>query len=306
MYEQPPQPDAVASILPQLDIDVRARAASVRRAALAALDEEAERRVNRFLWEGGFFMLVLIGGMSVLTAAIRHDRELRRRQQNFLAAVSHEFKSPLASIRLAAETLALRSQEELGQRLSERVLEDVERLLRMVDNLLDTARLEEGEDKVKLELILVQAAVQASVDEVRARAQQNGIVIGVEVEPDLELAVDSQCVRDRVAQSPRQRHQGLYRRRRAQHSRAGFQARRRHRAGGGRRRQGFPPEQAALMFQKFYRIGDELQRSTPGTGLGLYIVKRLVELSGAEVSASSAGHGRGATVSITWAAQRKP
>ena len=69
-----------------------------------------------------------------------HDparHEARRRQQNFLAAVSHEFKSPLASIQLASETLVLRSRESDTQRLGRRILEDCERLLRMVDNLLD-------------------------------------------------------------------------------------------------------------------------------------------------------------------------
>jgi signal transduction histidine kinase len=63
---------------------------------------------------------------------------------------------------------------------------------------------------------------------------------------------------------------------------------------------GFPPEDAALMFEKFYRLGDEQRRSTPGTGLGLYIVKRLVELSGAAVTAESAGPGQGARVIVTW------
>jgi signal transduction histidine kinase len=63
---------------------------------------------------------------------------------------------------------------------------------------------------------------------------------------------------------------------------------------------GFPPEDAALMFEKFYRIGDELRRSMPGTGLGLYIVKRLVELSGGSIAAHSEGPGRGATVAIRW------
>src|SRR5690606_13011027 len=63
---------------------------------------------------------------------------------------------------------------------------------------------------------------------------------------------------------------------------------------------GFPPQDAAMIFEKFHRLGDELRRSTAGTGLGLYIVKRLVELSGAAISADSAGPGRGATVTITW------
>jgi signal transduction histidine kinase len=63
---------------------------------------------------------------------------------------------------------------------------------------------------------------------------------------------------------------------------------------------GFAPEDAEMMFEKFHRLGDEQRRTTPGTGLGLYIVKRLVEMSGAKVGAASAGPGRGATVTITW------
>ncbi len=56
------------------------------------------------------------------------------------------------------------------------------------------------------------------------------------------------------------------------------------------------------MFDKFYRAGDELRRSTPGTGLGLYIVKRLASLSGAEVAAASEGPGRGAVITLSWPA----
>ena len=65
---------------------------------------------------------------------------------------------------------------------------------------------------------------------------------------------------------------------------------------------GFPPEHGAQIFKKFYRLGDELRRKTPGTGLGLYIVKRLVDLSGAKIAAESEGPGKGATVTVHWPA----
>ena len=118
-----------------------ARSVEERFASDPVIAEDSDARINRVLWEGGFFLVVLVGGMTVLTRTLRHYAELRRRQQNFLAAVSHEFKSPLASIQLAAETLVLRSRDDDSKRLGARILEDGERLLRMIYNLLDTSRL---------------------------------------------------------------------------------------------------------------------------------------------------------------------
>src|SRR5258706_2750733 len=99
-----------------------ARSVEQRFAADPTVAVDSAARVNRVLWEGGFFLVVLIGGMAELTRAIRHHAELRRRQQNFLAAVSHEVNSPLASIQLAAETLVLRSREAAHPRLGRLLL----------------------------------------------------------------------------------------------------------------------------------------------------------------------------------------
>jgi signal transduction histidine kinase len=266
------------------------------------VSEDSESRINRVLWEGGFFLVVLIGGMAVLTRTVRHDAELRRRQQNFLAAVSHEFKSPLASIQLAAETLVLRSRDEDGKRLGSRILADGERLLRMIDNLLDTTRLEEGRQRLTPQLTNLKAASDTAVAAIAERARASGVTLQVAVDEDLAVNVDpvvvetglrnlldnalKSCIaaksgsisvhgaRDATGITLAVRDDGL----------------------------GFPPEDAEMIFEKFHRLGDELRRATPGTGLGLYIVKRLVELSGGTVLAISAGANRGATVSMRWPA----
>src|SRR5690606_12863994 len=155
-----------------------------------ALERDSAARRNRYLWEGAFFLVVLIGGMSVLSRAILHDRELRRRQQNFLAAVSHEFKSPLASMRLAAETLVMRSQEADTQRLGRRIIDDGDRLLRMVENLLDTARLEEGRQQLARRTLDVEHAVSSAIAEIAGRAALSQIEIEARVEPNLEISAD--------------------------------------------------------------------------------------------------------------------
>ena len=264
--------------------------------------EDSEARVNRVLWEGGFFLLVLIGGMGVLTRTLRHDMELRRRQQNFLAAVSHEFKSPLASIQLAAETLVLRSRDDDGKRLGRRILDDGERLLRMIDNLLDTTRLEEGRQRLTPQLTNLAAATAAAVAAIADRAHASGVTLTRGVPEDLALNVDPIVVEtglrnllDNALKSCIAAKSGSIR---VEATRA---------AGGivlavSDDGLGFPPEDALMIFEKFHRLGDELRRATPGTGLGLYIVKRLVELSGGTVHAESPGPGRGATVSMSWPA----
>ncbi|HEX5419558.1 MAG TPA: HAMP domain-containing sensor histidine kinase [Gammaproteobacteria bacterium] len=293
-------PDAVNRLMPHLAIDTATKAVSVRPEALETLARVRAERVNRYLWEGSFFIAVLIGGMAVLTRTIRHDAELRRRQQNFLAAVSHEFKSPIASVRLAAETLLLRADSPDTQKLARRILDDGERLLRMVENLLDTTRLEEGRRRLEPAAIDVRAAAAASIAEVAERAASHGIDVDLRVEEGLRLVVDPHALETILRNLLDNAIKACA-------------------AGDGKqiavhavRRDGrielsvsddglgFPPEDAAMIFEKFHRLGDELRRSMAGTGLGLYIVKRLAELSGGSVGAASAGLGRGAVFTLVW------
>jgi signal transduction histidine kinase len=277
-----------------------ARSVEQRFASDPVVAADSAARINRIVWEGGFFLIVLIGGMAVLTRAIRHDAELRRRQQNFLAAVSHEFKSPLASIQLAAETLVLRSRETDSQRLGRRILEDGERLLRMIDNLLDTTRLEEGRQKLAPQPTQLHTAAVAAIAEIAERARLSDIAVTLDAPTDLQAQVDpaalatvlrnlldnavKACIAGRghaVAVRATRSPQGIT----LTVVDDGL---------------GFPSEEAAMIFEKFHRLGDELRRTMPGTGLGLYIVKRLVELSGGSIQAMSDGPGKGATMTIQW------
>jgi len=270
-----------------------------------AVTEDSESRVNRILWEGGFFLVVLIGGMTVLTRTLRHDAELRRRQQNFLAAVSHEFKSPLASIQLAAETLVLRSREDDSKRLGSRILEDGERLLRMIDNLLDTSRLEEGRQQLTPQTTNLAAATAAAIAAIAERARFSGVTVTQTVPSDLTLHIDPVVVetglRNLLDNALKSCVAAKSRTIRVHGSRdAGTISLAVSDDGLG-----FAPEDAAMIFEKFQRLGDELRRATPGTGLGLYIVKRLVELSGGSAAAHSDGPGLGATVTLSWPADSR-
>ncbi len=231
-------PREIADLLPH--VALTPPRATVRPEALATLRDVRASRINRFVWEGGFFLAVLLGGIAVLTRTIRHDAELRRRQQNFLAAVSHEFKSPLASIQLASETLVLRSHENDTQRLGRRILEDCERLLRMIDNLLDTTRLEEGRQRLAPAVVSVRDAAAAGVAEIAERARLSSIDVTRRRARGSEALGGPRRARDGAAQFARQCGQGVRRGQRAFRDDPGAARGARRRARRERRRYRLP------------------------------------------------------------------
>ena len=261
--------------------------------------EARRRRLIRYGSEGTFLLLVLVGGIAILSHTLRQPAELMRRQENFVAAVSHEFKTPLASIKLGAETLLLREMDLASQRrLADRIVQDTERLETMVTNILDAGRIAEGRLELHPEALALEDLCAALVAEVGCRAHLQGVEVEAQVEPGLGVFCDRVALRTVLYNVLNNAIKSVAI------------------AGGGSVRLsarvesdqahieiedsgiGFEPSQASLLFEKFYRPGDELRRESKGSGLGLYIVKTFVEGSGGRVSARSAGSGRGATITL--------
>ncbi|MEE8526557.1 MAG: HAMP domain-containing sensor histidine kinase [Thermoanaerobaculia bacterium] len=274
-------------------------------AAIAELERERRSRLNQYSWEGGFFLLVVIAGMVVLGKALREEAELRRRQQDFLAAVSHEFKSPLASLQLTAETMARRPSSAADrQRWIPRILSDVQRLEGMVSNILDSAQLEQGDIVLCREPLALRRAVSEAVAELAGRARELGVVIEQRIAPELEVHADPVAfhtvMRNLIENAIHA----------TTANGGGTVTLDAEEDPGGVRLQvrddgiGFDPQEAPKLFRRFYRVGDEIRRTSPGTGLGLAIVQRFLELEGGRVTADSAGPGRGATFTVTWPPQQ--
>lgn len=281
-------------------IDVVGNRATIHASVIAQLEAERTSRIRRYAWEGGFFLVVLGLGMAILSQTIRREADLRRRQQNFIAAVSHELKSPLASLRLTAETMALRNPDpERNATLVGRLLADTERLDDMIHKLLDASRLERGRIELRPEAIGLAQVVAEARRELESRASERKVAIRPEVPEDLEVLADPVAARTVVRNLLENAIQ-------ATAAQGGGEVRLRgHRAPDAIHLEvcddgvGFPPDEAKRIFDKFYRPGDEMNRAvrTAGTGLGLYIVERLM---GGRVRAASLGPGRGATFDVWW------
>ena len=275
----------------------------VSAAALAQLDSDRFHRLNRYTWEGAFFLCVLLAAMSVVYSAIREESTLRQQQDLFLAAASHELRSPLTSLRLSAETLALRDPPaHRRHELVLRVQADLARLERTITNLLQASRLA-GSARLVREQFSLAVEVSAVADELRLLADETGVRIETNVPHDLTLYADREgvhtVVRNLVHNAIKaSRGAGADATVTVSAAREGDDVRLDVRDPG----MGFAPSEAGRLFRKFYRIEQTGAERLPGTGLGLYLVRRCVDLEGGSAQASSDGPGRGACFTARWPA----
>ncbi|HEX6732815.1 MAG TPA: HAMP domain-containing sensor histidine kinase [Pyrinomonadaceae bacterium] len=250
---------------------------------------------------GFIFFLVLIFGLVINTTFL--IREIRRNEQHdaFINAVTHELKTPIASIRLYLETLKTRDVEESQRREfydnmladSDRLLTTVEQVLRAgraglrrrriansvidlnetVRECLELTRMRYGLDETTLSYFqspeAAGAKVSGDVDELRA-AFSNLLDNAVKYSDDrvsvsVELAaIGEKRVAVRVADK------GI----------------------------GIPSAQLKRIFKRFYRVPGLFMARVKGTGLGLFIVRSVVEKHGGKVFAESGGLGQGSTFTI--------
>ena len=271
----------------------------------AALVEERYRRINQYAWESGFFLLALALCVAVIWRALRAEVEVVSEQDSFLALVSHQFKTPLASLQLSLETMAKRPlSAEQSRTLIERMLSDLTRMEAMVSRILDSVRLERGRVDLKREPVELAAAVARVVGQFEERARQDHIVLTADVPRGLQVLADPLAV-DVVVRNL------------VENALAAVAA-----VSGGKvtlsaravnddvelsvrdSGVGFRAADNARLFKKFSRLHPGGGSSYYGTGLGLFIVQRLMQLSGGRVSASSEGLGRGAEFVLHWPAEQ--
>ncbi len=295
----------VQALLPDLAVKQSGPVVSV--AVDAKLAAERRRRINQYLWEGGFFLLALCLCIAVIWNALRKEAQVLKEQDNFLALVSHQFKTPLASLQLSLETMSLRAlTPEQLQTLIDRMLTDLTRMETMVSRILDSVRLSRGRVDLKREPVALAAAVSRVVGHFHERARRDRIQVETQIPDGLQVLADPLAVdvvvRNLIenalnAVSPVGGGKIVVSSRRA-----GAAVELTVRDSGI----GFRPADEGHLFEKFSRLSPGVGSGYYGTGLGLYIVKRLMHLVGGGVTAHSEGLGRGAEFVLTWPAAGEP
>ena len=245
-------------------------------------------------------VLVLVGVIIYLALTVKAIA-LSQRQSNFIDSVTHELKSPLASLKLYLQTLTRRPVSAEQQADFHRfMLQDVERLDTLIDHLLDAAKtlqrrpaqgfehaslapvLERAREtaiqrhQVPAESIRIDCGPAADVPLVRGREADLEIVFRNLIDNAVKYSLPHPQVEVTVESKPKGRIVVRV-------------------ADNG---PGIPLAQRANVFRRFTRLGSELERSTPGTGLGLFLVRSLVKQLRGKVTVKGRSPDRGTVLEV--------
>lgn len=245
------------------------------------IESQPDRKIM-IIGEGIFFMLIFVVGALKLKRAFMREHKIQQQQQNFLLAVTHELKSPLASIKLAIQTILKRdlSKEQRDQFLSNS-LKDIERLDDLVGNVLIATKLENLRYSFPKEQIDLTELVKSVAGRLQIHSCTSQ-VIKTELQPNIQIEGDrfaitnvvNNLIENAVKYSPPCAHVVV--KLGAEDGNVMFSV-----ADHGI---GIADNEKKLIFNKFYRVGSEDTRKTKGTGLGLYIVKTVLERHRAQIS----------------------
>ena len=261
-------------------------------------DKTMTARQRLMLLGLGTVVVFLIAGTYFVARAIRHEIAVSRLQSDFVATVSHEFRSPLTAMRQLSEILALGrvSDEERRQKYYDTLVSETRRLQALVETLLNFGKMEEGARQYRFEEIDTGELVEGVVAEFAPQLAASGGRIDLSQAPDrcpieadaeaLALAVRN-LIDNALKYSPGQPAVSV---------------------GWGRengaiairvrdRGMGIPAAEQPLIFQKFVRGSAAVAANVKGTGVGLAMVNHVVRAHGGEVRVESAA-GEGSTFTI--------
>jgi signal transduction histidine kinase len=271
---------------------------ALRPEPLLELKNQRWHSVFRAASEGAFMVLAVLFGFVLLYRKLSEELDLKLRQRNFTSAVTHELKTPIASLRVWTETLFTRTLPE-EQRLRIRGLmeKDLERLNELVGNLLDVARAESGSlvlHQAPLELEPWLRGVCEAMDQrlgagaLGLRLEFSSESLWANADPKALGTVVENLLSNafKYAAEPRRTTVTL--------------------DGDGEDvlivvsdlGHGLSPKDLPRVFHRFFRVGDEMTRQVAGTGLGLFLVQEIVTRHGGDVRASSRGPGLGSVFTI--------
>jgi signal transduction histidine kinase len=234
-------------------------------------------KLGMIVSEGSVFIFVFFTGAYFLHRSIMRERKLQEQKKNFLLSVTHELKSPLASIKILLQTIQKRdlTKHQILDFVGKSLM-DIERLDDMVENMLLASKIDNRSYTFPKAQFNLSVLVDSIVNRLQiTKCESNKQIIDAEIEPKIQITGDKFALTSVVTNLIENaiKYSGpceivgvkLFQK----DDKVFLQV-----ADNGI---GIADQEKGRIFDKFYRVGSEDTRNTKGTGLGLYIVKEVLE-----------------------------
>ena len=243
-------------------------------ARLAHIEAAAQNKTIQYIGEGSTFLALILLSAIFVYRAVRRQFRLQQQQQHFMMAVTHELKTPIAVAKLNLETLKrFRLDEEKRQKIIQSALEETERLNTLANNILVSSQLEGGGYTLTREEMDLSSITNQLAGEFQQRYPERKWQLAIQ--PDLGVNADplliqllvNNLVENAIKYSPKESEITI-----------------------GLKKEnkflllyvkdlgpGIREGEKKKIFEKFYRVGNETTRTAKGTGLGLYLCRKIAE-----------------------------
>ena len=238
------------------------------------IEQAKKRKTTQYVLEGSTFLALILLGAVFVFRATRKQLRLSQQQQNFMMAITHELKTPIAVAQLNLETLQKRRlDEDKQQKLISNTLQEANRLNTLCNNILFASQLDAGAYRSSKEEINLTDLTEGCVDDFKNRFPQRQILenisesIYLNGEILLLQMLVNNLIENALKYSPKESPITV------SLTEAGQKVKLTVSDLG----HGIADKEKKKIFDKFYRSGDESTRKAKGTGLGLYLCKRIAQ-----------------------------
>ena len=260
------------------------------------------QRMGMILGEAAVFLMIFMVGAYKLHMALNKERKLHSQQNNFLLSVTHELKSPLASIKLYLQTILKRNLDlQQQQYFINNSLKDIERLDDLVENMLIATKIENKSYSFPKEQLNFSDLVEKIAERLQLHSCSSQ-VIKTDLQKNVSLMGDrfaltsvvTNLIENAIKYSPpcAEVDVKVYGNNGLIHFEVADQG------------IGISDPEKSRIFEKFYRVGSEETRKTKGTGLGLFIVKQVLDKHQAHIKVKN-NHPSGTVFEVIFNAHGK-
>ena len=249
------------------------------------------------LFEGCFLMLLILAGVYVIFVYWNKQNRLNQMQSNFVASVSHELKSPLASIQLYLETLKYQDiSKEEEKDFVETMLSDTQRLSELIDNILQSSKADPKSMALQFQPVNLGDFLAEVIKGHKRQLEEKKCLVDLKLEDSPIMNLDQKALRmvfnnlisNAIRYSPVDSSLNVHLHKNTKYWQVDFKD------------QGFGFEKKDIkkVFRKFYRVQNEDTQNIEGAGLGLFISSEIVKNHKGRLKVSSQGRGKGSIFSV--------